>query len=139
VTSDIVICSVCSVLIVGAREIILKEDDTESTFEKGLCWTMYRYCEADLIRFLEYVPYTEINRCVYSPKLLDLLLRICGYMDDVLKQMMVFKGFTKEQEDIIERAKSRRGKYDIFVARDAFQPIYDLSSNRNGKLTAKLS
>jgi hypothetical protein len=118
-------------------KIAMKEDDIGSAFEKGLCWTLYRYHKRDLLRFFEYVPCTEGNQLTYSPKLLDLLMRVCGYMDDVFKQMLVFKDFTEAQKEIVERAKSKVENHNIFVARDAFEPIYRLSSNCDAKPVAK--
>ncbi|WXG43956.1 MAG: hypothetical protein WED04_07995 [Promethearchaeati archaeon SRVP18_Atabeyarchaeia-1] len=128
---------------------ILPRNQSGTAFEKGLCWTLYGYYETDLIRFFEYVPYADRNRCGFSPKLLDLILRVCGYMDDVFKQMRDFPDFMKfdKSRDAIEKAwweTDKNGKkvekdYSIFVARDAFESIYELSSNSGAELVAKSS
>lgn len=96
--------------------------------------------EANFVNFLDYVPYTEKNKKIYSPKLLAMLLQNCGYIDTVFKEMAKFKEFVSipECEAINDLESSNYRSYNIGLAREAFQPIYRLSSNNGGKLIAKL-
>lgn len=112
-----------------------------SVFEKGMCWALYKYMESDFIRYLEYVPYTEKNKDVYSPKLIALLLQICGYIDTVFKEMAKNHEFKNipECDEINKLEKDEYRSYNIGLARAAFEKIYKLSSNNDGKLIAKLS
>ena len=96
--------------------------------------------EADFTHFLEYVPYTKENRNAYAPRLLAILLQICGYIDTVFKEMAKYQSFRripacKTINDL--RANDYRG-FHIGYARDAFEDIYKLSSNSGTKLIAKL-
>ena len=109
-------------------------------FENGLCWTLYKHMEADFRRFLEYVPYTNENRNVYSPRLLAMLLQICGYIDTVFKEMAKYQSFRRKPNiRAINnlRANDYRG-FSITLARNAFEEIYKLSTNNGTKLIAKL-
>lgn len=96
--------------------------------------------EADFVQFMEYVPYTAKNAKVYSPKLLALLLQICGYIDTVFKEMAKFQEFQNIQEcqNINALANKDYRGFDITLARSAFEDIYKLSSNNGAKLIAKL-
>lgn len=96
--------------------------------------------EDDFIRFMEYVPYTANNAKVYSPKLIALLLQICGYIDTIFKEMAKFKEFQSIQEcqDINALANNDYIGFDIKLAKSAFEKIYNLSSNNGAKLIAKL-
>lgn len=111
-----------------------------SAFEKGLCWSLYKHMEDDFIRFMEYVPYTANNAKVYSPKLIALLLQICGYIDTVFKEMAKFKEFQNIQECQKINALASKDYYgfDITLAQSAFEKIYNLSSNNGAKLVANL-
>ncbi|MDQ1279620.1 MAG: hypothetical protein QG670_882 [Thermoproteota archaeon] len=97
--------------------------------------------ESELVHYFEYVPYTEKNKNVYSPKLLALLLQICGYIDTVFKEMAKYQEFQKIQEcqEINKLEKKDYKRYNIKYARKAFEKIYKLSSNNGGYLVAKLS
>jgi len=96
--------------------------------------------EADFVHFMDFVPYTNQNKAIYSPKLLAMILQICGYIDTVFKEMAKFKSIRKipmcEKINSLERQNYR--SYDITLARDAFETIYNLSINNGGKLIAKL-
>lgn len=96
--------------------------------------------EADFVHFLEYVPYTPSNSKVYSPKLLAMLLQICGYIDTVFKEMAKFRGFANipECKIINDLESGGYSKFHIGLARDAFEKIYGLSSNNGAKIIAKL-
>lgn len=121
--------------------LIDERQDILSVFEKGLCWALYKYMESDFIQYLEYVPYTEKNKNVYSPKLIALLLQTCGYIDTVFKEMAKYQEFQKitECQEINELEKGDYRNYNIEYARKAFKKIYKLSSNNGGTLIAKLS
>jgi len=111
-----------------------------SAFEKGLCWSLYKYMEADFVHFLEYVPYTDYNSKVYSPKLLAMLLQACGYIDTVFKEMAKFSDFKNIPECQAINALEPGGykEYNIGLARTAFEKVYSLSSNNRASLIAKL-
>jgi hypothetical protein len=111
-----------------------------SAFESGLCWTLYKYMESDFSHFMEYVPYTGDNALVYSPKLLALLLQICGYIDTVFKEMAKFQEFENipECQKVNALAKKDYKGFDIRLAQLAFEKIYKLSSNNGAKIVAKL-
>lgn len=96
--------------------------------------------EANYINFLEYVPYTKKNKKIYSPKLLAMLLQNCGYIDTVFKEMAKFQDFISipQCRAINDLEQSDYWGYNISLARDAFQHIYNLSSNNGGNLIAKL-
>lgn len=110
-------------------------------FEDGLCWTYYTDIESEFLHFLEYVPYTEVNRHVHSPKLLALLLRTCGYIDTIFKEMAKYHDFDSipECKKINKMEKQGYRKFDIRAARNAFEKIYKLSSNNRCDLKAKLA
>lgn len=113
-----------------------KENDD---FEKGRCWTLYKYMEDDFLRFMEYVPYTDYNSKVYSPKLLAMLLQICGYIDSVFKIMAKFPRFAAIPEcKAINDLEPDYWGFNIDLAREAFEKIYRLSSNNAGRIIAKL-
>jgi len=96
--------------------------------------------EADFTHFLDYVPYTKENRDVYSPKLLAMLLQICGYIDTVFKEMAKYQSFRRipNCKAINDLKANGYGRFNIGYARRAFEKIYNLSSNNGTKLIAKL-
>jgi hypothetical protein len=96
--------------------------------------------ESELLGFFEYVPYTVKNAKIYSPKLLALLMQICGYIDTIFKEMAKygeFKGI-KECQDIRKLESKNYKGYNITHAQEAFEKIYRLSSNNGATLKAKL-
>ena len=111
-----------------------------SAFDRGLCWTLYKYMESDFDHFMEYVPYTPDNAAVYSPKLLALLLQICGYIDTVFKEMAKFQGFQNIQgcQRINALANKEYRGFNVKLAQSAFEKIYKLSSNNGARIIAKL-
>jgi hypothetical protein len=96
--------------------------------------------EADFVHFLDYVPYTKSNRKVYSPKLLSMLLQICGYIDTLFKEMAKYKHIAKIPmcDNINRLEKTNYRQFNINLARNAFETIYNLSINNGATLIAKL-
>ena len=56
------------------------------------------HMENEFTHFLEYVPYTNYNKRVYSPKLLAMFLQIYGYIDTVFKEMAKYAPIAKIPE-----------------------------------------
>lgn len=96
--------------------------------------------ETEFWKFLEVLPYTKYNRWAYSPRLLSMLLQICGYIDTVFKEMAKFRSFRRipDCRRINDLETSGYEGYHIGLARSAFDEIYKLSSNNGGELIAKL-
>lgn len=96
--------------------------------------------ESNFMRFLEFVPYTDYNAKVYSPKLLAILLQTCGYIDTIFKEMAKFQEFADIPEcqaiNVLEPNKYEG--FHIGLARNAFERIYKLSSNNGARIIAKL-
>jgi hypothetical protein len=100
-------------------------------FENGLMWNMYRDMERSFIRFLDYVPWAEDHKNVYSHKLLQLLLQIGGYVDTAFKEMAKYSQFDGNEPCQSIRDKTSTGDMIVIeVFRDAFEPLYELSSRK---------
>ena len=98
-------------------------------FETGLMWAVYQDMEKAFLNFLEYVPFTDSHLKVYSHKLLQLMLQIGGYIDTSFKEMATHSSFDKNEKCQIIREKTVKGEsVSINLAREAFEPIYHLSS-----------
>ena len=99
--------------------------------------------ESDFLKFLEFVPYHESNLDMYSPKLTGLLLQIGGYVDSAFKEIASYYTFTdmricKRSGRSIEEKKKKKPIEDVLDACCILESIYNLSSNNNGELIAKL-
>jgi len=120
--------------------------------------------EADFIDYLDYVPYTNDNEGVYSPRLIGMLLQICGYIDSVFKAMAEYQPFQKDIycHEIIRRELKRdptkrnlisevsrtstlsepekaiRRLRTMTLYCEAFERHYSLPSNNGSQLTAKV-
>ncbi len=100
-----------------------------NAFESGLMWTVYLDMEKRFLNFLDYVPFTYHHRKVYSHKLLQLMLQIGGYVDTSFKEMATYSSFANNGKCEAIKKKAARGELvSINLAREAFEPLYDLSS-----------
>ncbi|MDQ1280053.1 MAG: hypothetical protein QG670_1315 [Thermoproteota archaeon] len=111
-----------------------------SVFEKGTCWTLFEDMEHELIHFFEYSPYTDDNSNVVSPKLLALIMQVCEYIEATFREMTKFEGFKNIREFKKMQSFEIKGykKYNLKLAKEAFESIYHLSSNGKGEIIAKL-
>lgn len=98
-------------------------------FELGLMWAVYHDMEKIFLNFLEYVPLASDHSKVYSYKLLHLMLQIGGYIDTSFKEMATHSSFDGNEKCKAIRGKAvKRETVGIDLAREAFEPIYHLSS-----------
>ena len=98
-------------------------------FQNGLMWVVYTDLEKNLQNFLEYVPFISVHRKVYSQKLLQLMLQIGGYVDTAFKEMAKYHSFDGNEKCALIRTKTEAGEtVKISLAREAFEPVYNLSS-----------
>jgi len=67
-------------------------------FENGGFWEYYIDLERQLEDFLGYVPYLDKNEQVCSFRLVNLFLSIGGHIDSALKEMALYRGFSRNQE-----------------------------------------
>ena len=112
-----------------------------STFENGFFWNNYVSIESDFLKFLEYAPYHESNLKMYSPKLTGLLLQTGGFVDSAFREMASYFDLTAflRQKDgplkAVSKGKTVKNIVDYFAV---WETIYNLSSNSEGELIAKL-
>lgn len=100
-----------------------------SAFETGLMWSVYSDMEGVFMEFLDYVPPAQDHKKVYSYRLLRLMLQIGGYIDTAFKEMALYPKFDGDAKCETLRKKVAKGKIvTINLFREAFEPIYDLSS-----------
>jgi hypothetical protein len=108
-------------------------------FEEGQCWAQYNYMEDEFLQFLVYVPYMKCRTNVFSPRLAEMLLEICGYIDSILKLMAGYEAFKSNssiQELIAPKTARKRGaRYACGI----FDRIYGLSTNNDSQVIAKLA
>jgi hypothetical protein len=92
-------------------------------------WSVYNDMEGEFMKFLDYVPPAQEHKKVYSYNLLRLMLQIGGYIDTAFKEMALYSKFDGNVKCEEIREKVIKGKtVTISLFREAFEPIYDLSS-----------
>jgi hypothetical protein len=67
-------------------------------FTTGVFWELYTDLERQFENFLEYVPYLEGNKNIYSFKLVNLILGIGGHVDSAFKEMVRYPLFSKNKD-----------------------------------------
>jgi len=94
----------------------------KDSFETGLFWELYTDLERHFQNILEYIPYLPGNEDAYSPKLLNLILAIGGYVDSAFKEIARYKEFCENSvcKRITELSRERK-PVGIKLALDAFK------------------
>jgi len=118
----------------------MSERNSDS-FENGIFWELYQDLERQFQNFLEYVPYLEENKQVISPKLLNLILGISGYIDSAFKEMARYPKFSNNDDcrKILEKLREseesiKKGEPPITIpiklCLKAFEKEYKLSERK---------
>lgn len=91
------------------------------TFENGGFWEYYRDLERQFENFLEYVPYLEGNKDIYSFRLANLILSIGAHIDSAFKEIAIFPDFLSNYPEMA-KPKTKKGKSRKLTIKD-YYPI----------------
>lgn len=124
-----VMCTTCKKLVDVATDtygrVIPKIITPVDYFENGYAWQTFNRFERRLSRVLEYIPLHRDHVYVWSPVFRELLIQICSEIDGFFHNMVNSKSLENFKSVTDLRNKE---KLDIADYREAFEPIFELST-----------